>query len=118
MTAGPLCTVELLLKFYGQIYVNIFRYILRKFVFFGFIQGTLKAKIFSLMLCIGLLVAFVLTRSHLRNPLRKMFLLENVIFRGLRLSLGHFGQQALESPMSQLQNGVSTFFLSPFIVPY
>ena len=44
------------------------------------------------MLCIGLLVAFVLTRSHLRNPLRKMFLLENVIFRGLRLSLGHFGQ--------------------------
>ena len=45
-----------------------------------------------------------------------MFLSENVIFRGLRLSLGHFGQQAPESPVSQLQNGVSTSSLPPFIV--
>ena len=44
-----------------------------------------------------------------------MFLSENVIFQGLRLSLGHFGQQAPESPVSQLQNGVSTSSLPPFI---
>ena len=35
------------------------------------------------LICIGLLVAFVLTRSHLRNPLKKMFCSENVIFWGL-----------------------------------
>ena len=45
-----------------------------------------------------------------------MFLSENVIFRGLRLSLGHFGQQVPESPVPQLQNGVSTSSLPPFIV--
>ena len=50
------------------------------------------------------------------EPPQKMFLSENVIFRGLRLSLGHFGQQAPESPVSQLQNGVSTSSLPPFIV--
>ena len=50
------------------------------------------------------------------NPPEKMFLSENVIFRGLRLSLDHFGQQAPESPMSQLPNGVSTSALPPFIV--
>ena len=47
---------------------------------------------------------------------QKMFLSDNVIFWGLRLSLGHFGQQAPESPVCQLQNGVSTFPLPPFIV--
>ena len=47
------------------------------------------------------------------EPPQKMFL---VIFQGLRLSLGHFGQQALDSPVSQLQNGVSTSSLPPFIV--
>ena len=46
----------------------------------------------------------------------KMFLPENVIFRGPRLSLDHFGQQAPESPVSLLQNGVSTSSLPPFIV--
>ena len=46
-----------------------------------------------------------------------MFLSENVIFRRLSLSLaGHFGQQAPESLVSQLQNGVSTSSLPPFIV--
>jgi len=50
------------------------------------------------------------------EPPKKMFLSENVIFRGLRLSLGHFGRQAPESPVSQLQNGVSTSSLPPFIV--
>ena len=54
--------------------------------------------------------------SENRNPPKKMFLSENVIFRGLRLSLGHFGQQAPESPVSQLQNDVSTSSLPPFIV--
>ena len=38
------------------------------------------------------------------NPPKKMFRSENVIFRGLRLSLGHFGQQAPESYVSQLQS--------------
>ena len=43
---------------------------------------------------------------------KKLFLSE--IFRGL--SLGHFGQHVPESPMSQLQNSVSTSSLPPFIV--
>ena len=42
--------------------------------------------------------------SQRRNPQKKIFLLENVIFQGLKLSLGHFGQEVPESPMSQLQN--------------
>ena len=50
------------------------------------------------------------------EPREKMFPLENVTFRGLRLSLCHFGQQAPESHVSQLQNGVSTSSLPPFIV--
>ena len=50
------------------------------------------------------------------EPPQKMFLSENVIFRGLTLSPGHFGQQAPESPVSQLQNGVSTSSLPPFIL--
>ena len=37
-------------------------------------------------------------------------------FPGLRLSLGHFGQQAHESPVSQLQNIVPTSSVPPFIV--
>ena len=45
-----------------------------------------------------------------------MFLSENVIFRGLRLSLRCFGQQAPESSVSQLQNCVSTSSIPPFIV--
>ena len=38
-----------------------------------------------------------------QEPPEKMFLSENVILRELRL--GHFGQQAPESPVSRLQNG-------------
>ena len=68
------------------------------------------------MICIGLLVAFVVNGCQRRNPQNKMFLLENVIFQGLRFSLGHFGQQVPENPVSQLQNGVSTSFLPPLIV--
>ena len=34
------------------------------------------------------------------EPPQKMFLSENVTFRGLRLSLGYFSQQAHESPVS------------------
>ena len=75
-----------------------------------------KTKIFSLMICIGLLLTLILSDSQLRNLLKKMFLSENMIFRGLRLSLCHFGQQAPESHVSQLQNGVSTPSLPPFIV--
>ena len=62
-----------------------------------------------------ILVALILPDSS-RNPLKKMYLSENVIFRGLRLSLVHFGRQAPESHVSQLQNGVSTSSLPPFIV--
>ena len=40
----------------------------------------------------------------------------NVIFWLLRLSPGHFGQEAIESPVSQLQNGVLTSSVPPFIV--
>ena len=66
------------------------------------------------MMCIGLLMALVLNLSQLRNPLKKMFLTENVIFRGPRLSLSHFGHKAPESPMSQLQMGYQhlLYFLS------
>ena len=48
------------------------------------------------------------------EPPQKRFLSKNVIFRGLRLSLDYFGQQAHQSHMSQ--PGVSTSFLPPFIV--
>ena len=68
------------------------------------------------MICIGVFLAFVLNNSESRNPLEKMFLSENVIFRGFWLSLGHYGQEVPESPVSQLQNGVSTSALPPFIV--
>ena len=57
-----------------------------------------------------------LTRFSLPETPQKMFFSENVIFLGVRLSLGHFGQQASESPVCQLQNGVSTSSLPPFIV--
>ena len=50
-------------------------------------------------------MAFVLENSE---PPKKMFLSDNGNFQGLRLSLGHFGQQAPESLVSQHQNGVST----------
>ena len=51
------------------------------------------------------------------EPPQKIILLENVIFWGPRLSLGHFGQQVPESPLSQLQNVcVSTSSLPPFTV--
>ena len=51
-----------------------------------------------------------------RNPLKEMFLSENVIFLGRRLSLGHFDQKVSKSPVSQLQNGVSTSSVPPFVV--
>ena len=51
-----------------------------------------------------------------RNPLKKRFISENGIFQGLRLSLGHFGHQGPESPVSQLQNSVSPSSIPPFVV--
>ena len=41
---------------------------------------------------------------------------KKVIFRGLRLFHSHFGQHVPENLVSQLQNGVLTSFLPPFIV--
>ena len=55
-------------------------------------------------------------RGGTPEPPQKIFSSENVIFWGLRLSLGHFGQQIPESPVSQLQSGVSTYSLPSFIV--
>ena len=46
----------------------------------------------------------------------KSHFLKETFFRGLRLSLGHFGQQAPKSRVSQLQKSVSTSSLPPFIV--
>ena len=68
------------------------------------------------MIYIGIFLACVVKNCENRNPRKKMFLTENVFFRGLTLFLGHFGRQAPESPVSQLQNGVSTSSLPPFIV--
>ena len=48
------------------------------------------------------------------EPQKNVFLVESVFFRELRLSLGHIGQQALGSRVSQLQNGVPTSSLPPF----
>ena len=42
------------------------------------------------------------------NHPKNRFLSGNVIFRGHRLFPSHFGQLVPESPVSQLQNGVST----------
>ena len=53
--------------------------------------------------------------DHQPNRKQKYFR-GGLIFQGLRLSLRHFGQQAPESPVSQLQNGASTSSLPPFIV--
>ena len=49
------------------------------------------------MICIGLLVALILPDFPLRNPLKEMFLSENVIFHRLRLSLGHFANKPLKA---------------------
>ena len=48
-----------------------------------------------------------LTRFSLPETPQKMFFSENVIFWALRLSLGYFGRQASENPLSELQIGVS-----------
>ena len=68
------------------------------------------------MIWLGLFPACVQKNSENRNPPKKVFLSENMIFGGFRLSLDHFGQQAPKSPVSLLQNGVSTSSLPPFIV--
>ena len=93
-----------------SIYFDIFY---EKLVSSGFLPARPKTKkIINDMI----VVALILPDSSLRNPLKKMFLSENVIFWGLRLSLVHFGRQAPESHVSQLQNGVSTSSLPLFIV--
>ena len=70
------------------------------------------------MISIGIFLACVQKNSENRNPPKKVFLPENVIFRGPRLSLNHFGQQAPEGLASQLQNGESTSSLPLFIVDF
>ena len=50
------------------------------------------------------------------EPPQKNVSFRNVIFQGLRLYLSYIGQLGPESPVSQLQNGVSTSSLPPFIV--
>ena len=68
----------------------------------------ITAKSVSWRSCIGLHLA-----SFLPPPRCFLFLSDNVIFRGLRLSLGHF---VPESPVSQLHNCVSASSLPPFFV--
>ena len=95
---------HLSLKSYGQIYFNIFRYILRKAGFLWFPTSYIKKNIFINDYhwdIPGLHSQWFSTPE----PPQKMFL---VIFQGLRLSLGHFGQKVPESPVGQLQNGIST----------
>ena len=96
---------------YISIYFDIFY---EKLVYSGSPPARSKTKIYSLMICLGLFLACVQKNSENRNPPQKMFLSENVIFRALKLSLGHFGRQAPENPVSGLQIGVSS--LPPFIV--
>ena len=66
----------------------------------------ITAKSVSWRSCIGLHLA-----SFLPPPRCFLFLSDNVIFRGLRLSLGHF---VPESPVSQLHNCVSASSLPPW----
>ena len=54
--------------------------------------------------------------GNAETPRKKCFFQKMLFLGGLRLSLSHFGQQVPESPVSQLQNGVSTSSLPPFIV--
>ena len=49
------------------------------------------------MICIGLFVAFVVNGCKRRNTQKNMILSENVIFRGLRLSLGHLANKSLKA---------------------
>ena len=72
------------------------------------------------MICIGIFLACVQKNSENRNfrsgTPRKNVSFRKCDFRGLRLSLGHFGRWVPESPFFQLQNGVSTSSLPPFVV--
>ena len=74
-----------------------------------------ESKIVSWRICIVLRLAIGGYGWDRRNLQKTVSFRENVIFRGFDLSLGHFGQQGPESPVSQLQNGASTSSLPPFI---
>ena len=101
------------LQSYGQIYFNIFQYILRKASLIWCNTRCIKNKNCFMK---DLHWATCGLKSQTPEPPHKRFLSENVIFWGLKLSLGHFGQHAYESLVYQLQNGVSTSSLPPFIV--
>ena len=79
-----------------------------KLVYSGFPPARSKTKIVSWRI----LLAFGVNGSQRRNPLKRIFLSENVIFWGFRLSLGHFGQQALESPVSDPKWCINIFSTS------
>ena len=89
----------------SKLWPNIFQYIAIYFRKNWFTSRYIKNKIF-----------FINDMQWDIPSLKKMFLSENVIFWGLWRFLGHFGQQAPESQVSELQNGVSTSSLPPFIV--
>ena len=99
----------------AKLWPNIFQYILRKTVLLWFTTSYIQKNIFIN----GMHWATCGLNSPQFSPSeppQKSFLSENVIFQGLRLYLSHFSQQDPESPVSQLQNGVSTSSLPPFIV--
>ena len=102
------------LQSYGQIYFNIFWYISAKA---GLLQGTSKTKIVSGWKDIHWTTCGLCSHTFSPpEPPQKMSLSENVIFWGLRLSLGHFGRQVPGSPVSQLQNCVSTSSRPPILL--
>ena len=95
---------------YGQIYFNTFRQILRNVSLLWFATRYIKKKNIFVGDLNWATCGLRQVLGGTPEPPQKMFLSENVIFRGLlRLFLGYVGQQAPESPVSQLKNGVSTF---------
>ena len=81
-----------LLQSYGKIYISIyFDRFYEKLRSSGFLQARCKYFCGGFAVCTELRLAFGGNWGERRNHLNKRFLSDNVIFRGLRLSLGHFG---------------------------
>ena len=96
----------------GQLYFNTFRQILRKVSLLWCATRYIKKKNIFVGDLNWATCGLRQVLGGTPEPPQKMFLSENVIFRGLlRLFLGYVGQQAPESPVSQLKNGLPYFQL-------
>ena len=104
------------LQSYGKICFNIFQYILRKAGLIWFNTSWIKNKNIFINDMTWAIPSLRSEKFRKLEPPKKVFCSENMIFWGFRLSLDHFGRQAPKSPVSLLQNGVSTSSLPPFIV--